>query len=265
MEQLPLFLSLRGKPVLVLGEGEAADAKRRLVEEAGAVVVDDPDGVHGARIAFVAMEAGAESVAGKLRAAGMLVNVVDQPALCDFTVPAIVDRSPLVLAIGTGGASASLAKALKERLDQMLPTGLGTLARAMRDARGAVANRYPKIAERRAFWAEALVPGGALDPLTPHGDAARAVSAALQGVETEPAEATEVWVGPDGAEGLTLRELRLLAAADRVVVGDGIGAEVMALVRRDAERVAGTALPADASGRTVLLRRERSDGQGDRK
>ncbi|MGL4543230.1 MAG: precorrin-2 dehydrogenase/sirohydrochlorin ferrochelatase family protein, partial [Polymorphobacter sp.] len=132
MDALPIFVRLAGQPVLLVGEGEAADAKARLIAAAGGRIVRDV--APGVRLAFVALDdaAAATATAAALRTAGLLVNVVDRPALCDFTVPAIVDRSPVLLAIGTGGASATLAKALRERFEALLPARLGDLARAIR-------------------------------------------------------------------------------------------------------------------------------------
>jgi uroporphyrin-III C-methyltransferase/precorrin-2 dehydrogenase/sirohydrochlorin ferrochelatase len=251
MEALPLFHRLSGRPVLVLGEGEAAEAKARLVTESGGIVVREagPD----VRLAFVALTEGAEEAAAALRAAGLLVNVVDQPALCDFTVPAIVDRSPVLLAVGTGGASASLAKALKERLEQWLPPSLGPVAAAIRQARAAVAAIHADVPARRAFWARALAPGGPLDPLVPQPDPMAAITAALAGAGEAANRVDRVPIPPDGADGLTLRQLRLLAQADLVIHAPGIPADVLALVRRDAARRVGTEAPADAAGRIVLL------------
>lgn len=113
MRQFPLFLNLSGRTVILLGAGEMADAKRRLYERAGAVITDNahaPD----AALGIVAHEDAelAAIDAAKLKARGLLVNVVDRPALCDFTTPAIVDRDPLTVAIGTAGASAGLALSL---------------------------------------------------------------------------------------------------------------------------------------------------------
>ncbi|ETI61708.1 siroheme synthase, partial [Sphingobium sp. C100] len=112
MQSLPVFLRLTGRPVILTGAGEAADAKRRLLERAGARIVGEDDAQ--ARIAIVAD--GDEATVDRLRARGVLVNATDRPALCDFTLPAIVDRDPVLIAIGTGGASAGLAKALRQRL-----------------------------------------------------------------------------------------------------------------------------------------------------
>ena len=250
MESLPLFHRLAGRPVLVLGAGEAAEAKARLVREAGGIVVHAPG--PDVRLAFVALEH-PEPTASALKADGLLVNVVDRPELCDFTVPAIVDRSPVLLAVGTGGASASLAKALKERLEQWLPPGLGALAVAIRASRAAVARVHATVPARRAFWAHVLGPGAVLDPLAPHSDPAVAIADALAGAGQPENRIDRIDLGEDGADGLTLRELRLLAQADLVVHAPGTPTEVLALVRRDAARRAGTDVPEDATGRVVLL------------
>jgi len=252
VESLPLFHRLVGQKVLVLGTGEAADAKTRLVQEAGGIVVQAPG--PGVRLAFVAMDEGAEAESDRLRALGMIVNVVDKPSLCDFTVPAIIDRSPVVVAIGTGGASASLAKALKERLELLLPVGLGALATAIKASRREVAARHGSVPQRRAFWAGAFAPNGPLDPFHDVVDPERAIARALEGQAADAASRTVIEIGPDGAEALTLRELRRMAGADLVIVSDGIGADVLALVRRDATRISADTFPEDAKGRLVLLR-----------
>ncbi|HWW58710.1 MAG TPA: bifunctional precorrin-2 dehydrogenase/sirohydrochlorin ferrochelatase, partial [Sphingopyxis sp.] len=134
MEQLPVFLNLRGRMVVLVGEGEVADAKARLIMRAGGRIVRAREA--GAVIAFVALddEGEARAAAEALRAQGLLVNVVDRPELCDFTTPAIVDRAPVTIAIGTGGASAGLAKAVRQRIEALLPSRLGALASALHAA-----------------------------------------------------------------------------------------------------------------------------------
>ena len=141
MHQLPIFLNLKDQPVLVVGEGEAADAKARLVTRAGGRIVASL--ADGPRLAFVALdeEDAAAAAAAELRTAGLIVNVVDRPHLCDFTTPAIIDRAPMTIAIGTGGASAGLAKALRQRLEALLPADLGALAAALASARTALRRR----------------------------------------------------------------------------------------------------------------------------
>ncbi|WP_302480174.1 NAD(P)-dependent oxidoreductase, partial [Sphingomonas bacterium] len=126
MHSLPIFLRLSGAPVILIGEGEAVEAKRRLLLRAGAILVEEGG---EARIGFIALEgAAADAAAARLRARGLLINVADRPELCDFTLPAIIDRDPVLVAIGTGGASAGLAAALRQRLEAILPAGLGALA-----------------------------------------------------------------------------------------------------------------------------------------
>ena len=252
MESLPLFHRLTGQPVLVLGSGQAAAAKARLVAEAGGVAVHTAG--PGVRLAFVALEDGAEAVAAGLRAQGLLVNVVDRPELCDFTVPAIVDRTPVLVAIGTGGASASLSKALKERLELWLPATLGGLAHAIRQAREAVGAVHQSVPARRDFWARVLAPGGRLDPLVPQPDPVAAIAGALAGAGGAEDRMDEIRIGSDGADALTLRELRLMAQADLVVHEAGVPADVLALVRRDAARKLGNAAPHAQSGRVLLIR-----------
>jgi uroporphyrin-III C-methyltransferase/precorrin-2 dehydrogenase/sirohydrochlorin ferrochelatase len=111
MKSLPVFLALTGRAVILTGKGEAADAKRRLLERAGARIVGEGD---EAAIAIVAD--GDDATVARLKARGVLVNATDRPDLCDFTLPAIIDRDPVLIAIGTGGASAGLAKALRQRI-----------------------------------------------------------------------------------------------------------------------------------------------------
>ncbi|MFA7440749.1 MAG: NAD(P)-dependent oxidoreductase [Sphingomonadaceae bacterium] len=255
MRSLPLFHRIAGKPVLVIGDGDAAEARRRLVAEAGGRVVNAIGS--DVRLAFVAVERGAQQISADLRAQGLLVHVADQPDLCDFFLPAILDRAPVTVAISTDGTSASLAKALKERLNLILPTNLGGLAQAIRAARNAVRARYPDIPARRQFWAQALAPGGPLDPLTTHANPASAILTALEGNSSHATDIIEqIDVPKQGAEALTLKQLRLLAAADLVIHPAEMDHEVLALVRRDAARQIGERPPAEARGRVLVLRQD---------
>ena len=145
MQSLPVFLVLKGRPVILTGSGEAVDAKRRLLERAGARVVGEAE---DAAIAIVAD--GDDATVARLKARGVLVNATDRPELCDFTLPAIIDRNPVLIAIGTGGASAGLAKALRQRIEAILPEKLGRLATALHDARAAI--RAHVIAESAEFF-----------------------------------------------------------------------------------------------------------------
>ncbi|MEA3538505.1 MAG: siroheme synthase [Pseudomonadota bacterium] len=250
MDQLPVFLNLKGMSVLLVGDGEAAEAKRRLIEAAGGVITSDPD---AARIAFIAADAGPADVA-VLHAQGLLVNVVDRPDLCDFTVPAIIDRSPVIVAIGTGGASATLAKALRERLEAMLPAALGDLARSIRAARARVTDARPTPSGRRRFWDRLLASGGALDPLRDVPDPDARIDAALALSDTRDAERHEIVLASDDPDDLTLRQLRLLSRADTIVHGNDVPTAILDRSRRDAVRLTEDII-GDRPGLTIILRR----------
>jgi uroporphyrin-III C-methyltransferase/precorrin-2 dehydrogenase/sirohydrochlorin ferrochelatase len=141
----------------------------------------------------------------RLRARGVLVNAVDRPALCDFTLPAIVDRDPVLIAIGTGGASAGLAKALRQRLEAVLPAGLGQLAERLYAARAAIRERWPDAAARRRAIDAGLSPGGAIDPL--RDGAAQAVAGWIAGGASEEADArVTIRLRSADPDDLTLRE-----------------------------------------------------------
>ena len=254
---LPLFHQVAGQQVLVLGEGPAAEPKRRLVERAGGVIVDDlPRAIdEGVRLAFIAYEdaQACEVAAINARCAGMLVNVVDRPELCDFTTPSILDRDPLLVAIGTGGASAGLAKHVRLRLEQVLPQTLGALARALEAARPALRVRFADGAERRRAVDAALREGGPLDPLDPA--AHERVSAWAEGSSPAPdtARVVEIVLRSDDPEDLTLREARLLGVADTLLIAEGVPAAILARARADARRLPLTRA-GEASGMTLAIR-----------
>jgi len=258
IETLPLFHRIAGRPVVVLGEGEAAEAKRRLVERAGGIVVADLNAgiAGGARLAFVAHDRddAAEADVARARAAGMLVNAPDRPALCDFTVPSILDRSPVLVAIGTGGASAGLAKQLRLRLEGLLPQTLGALAFALGGARGALRRRFPDAGDRRRALDAALAAGGALDPLAE--TAAGNVEAWLAGAAAGEGGLAEIVLRSDDPDDLTLREARLLGTADHIVHDSRIARAVLDRARADAVRTELGAAPLcrPVNGLTVVLR-----------
>lgn len=235
MNQLPLFVSIRGKPVILLGEGDAADAKRRLIERAGGICVGEDDAK--ARIAFVAIEdrGAAVDASARLKSRGLLVNVVDQPDLCDFTTPAIVDRDPLLVAIGTGGASAGLAKMVRQGIERILPARLGELAVRLQSAREGMRTRWPDGANRRRRLDAALAPGGRLDPLDP--DSADRVESWLDAGSPVP-EPNIVAVDLRSAdpEELTLRTARLLGQADHIFIDGPISDDLVNRARADAVR-----------------------------
>ena len=232
---LPLFVRLDGRPVILVGEGEAAEAKRRLLERAGAVVIGEEG---DARLAVVALEDEAEAKVAvtRLRARGLLVNAVDRSELCDFTWPAIVDRDPVLIAIGTGGASAGLAAAVRQRLEALLPAQLGRLAEALHGAKGELRAALPDAGERRRAIATALRAGGALDPLGSYNSDSALVPtivAASAAPRVEHIALTSL--DPDD---LTLRQARWLANADRVLHRPDVSAAILDRARADAPRIA---------------------------
>lgn len=252
IESLPLFHRIAGRPIMVLGSGEAAKARRRLVERAGGRVVGEEDSE--ARLAFIAMDQ-PEAIAARLRARGLLVNVADRPELCDFTVPAIIDRSPVLLAIGTGGASAGLAKALRLRLEALLPAGLGRLAQALAAARERLRARWPDAGDRRRALDAALREGGALDPL--NEGAADRLDGWLEGAgDCHGQGLIELRLASADPDDLTLRQARLLGAADMLVYEAGVAPAILDRARADAARIAiakGGAVP-PAGGLVVVVR-----------
>ncbi|WP_187334640.1 precorrin-2 dehydrogenase/sirohydrochlorin ferrochelatase family protein [Novosphingopyxis iocasae] len=254
MRQFPLFANLAGRTVILLGSGEAADAKRRLYERAGAVISDNPN-AEGAALGIVAHEDDelAALDAARLKRRGLLVNVVDRPELCDFTTPAIVDRDPVTVAIGTAGASAGLAKALRQRIEALLAPQLGTLASDLFAARNAIRARWPQPADRRRAIDAALAEGG---PLDPGGTGAFDVSAWLTGEETRIESGLHIFdLMSDDPDDLTLRAARLLGQADRVYHDAAVPAVILERARADAERIAG-APPEDLpEGLSLHLRR----------
>lgn len=257
MRSLPLFHRVAGQPVVVLGDGPAAEAKRRLIERAGGIVERDARaGVErGARLAFVALDdpAAAEAEAVRLRCAGLLVNVVDRPELCDFTTPSVLDRDPVLIAIGSDGASAGLAKHLRLRLEALVPDAIGKLAEALAASREAIRTRWPDTADRRRALDDALGEGGALDPLrgTSPDDVGRWLDAAPDAPHARRIELT----APTDPADLTLRQLQWLGAADTILFEPTVAPAVLDRARADAQRIELAADDGiDRPGLTVVLR-----------
>jgi uroporphyrin-III C-methyltransferase/precorrin-2 dehydrogenase/sirohydrochlorin ferrochelatase len=255
MDSLPIFLALSGRRVVIIGAGEAAEAKARLARAAGADVVGE-EGAAGAALAFVALEDDAEAAAAaaRLRALGLLVNVVDKPAMSDFLMGAIIDRSPVLVAVSTGGASASLARALRARFEALLPDRLGGLARAIYAARGLAARAHPTPGDRRRLWDRLLAPGAALDPFDPPQDPETTVPQAVAGLHV-PSVTRQIEAritSPDPGD-LTANTLTALGQCDTLITLGPVPEAITDRARRDAVRL--TALPEVwPDGITVVLR-----------
>lgn len=266
LHSLPLFVRLAARPVILLGEGEAADAKRRLLERAGATIVGEDA---QASLAIVAIDDEDDAIAAvaRLKARGILVNAVDRSALCDFTTPAIVDRAPVLIAIGTGGVSAGLAAALRQRLEAIVPSGLGALATALQDARGRLRGVFPEPATRRRALADAMAEGGALDLLQAdpdvdawlsrpstagsggelaHGEAPR--PAPVEPSSPPPFQGGErfaIHLSSTDPDDLTLRQARALASADRVYHRADVPPAILDRARADAPRIVCDVMPVE--------------------
>lgn len=254
LTSLPLFHRVAGQRVVVIGDGPAAEAKRRLVARAGGICCGEPE-AHHARLAFVALDdpRGAKSAALRLRGKGLLVNVADRPELCDFTLPSVLERGPVLVAVGTGGASAGLAKQLRLRLEALLPQSLGDLASRLGEARDTLRARWPDADDRRRALDAALARGGLLDPLD--SSAAERLPDWLTESDQPCASRTvEIILTSEDPDDLTFRQGRLLGEADAVIAGDDVPAAVLARARADAVRLpAGSEPP--TGGLTVVLRR----------
>ena len=249
MKHLPLFFDLAGRKVVVIGEGPKADLRVKLARSAGADVEHlDTDSTtaedfHGAVAAFVATGSEAKDIMVQrlAKAAGVPVNVADRPALCDFIMPAIVDRDGVVVAISTSGASPTLASVLRGRIEAVLPERIGTLASLAMTFRGQVNALIADPARRRAFLRR-LVEGPAAR-LALAGDEAGARRVVLGELDAARSQTVSagiahiVGAGPGDPDLLTLKAAQLLQEADAILHDDLVPPAVLNRARRDAEIV----------------------------
>jgi precorrin-2 dehydrogenase/sirohydrochlorin ferrochelatase len=246
MQSFPAFFPLHGRTVVIAGEGEAAEAKARLFEgsparlsrpDAAAALA--PQTYAGAVLAFVAGGdlAFVTAAARAARAAGVPVNVVDHPALCDFQTPAIVDRDQVVAAVGTAGAAPVMASLLRAELEVRIPPAAGALARLLSDRREAIRAAAPDLAARRALFRRILF--GPVAQAVEHGrmeDAGRLVDEAIARPGAQAGRASFV-LAPTEADRLSLRAVRALNIADVVAVAPDARAIAATHARRDAQRL----------------------------
>ena len=271
MDYLPVFLDLSARPVLVVGGGVVAARKVELLLKAHAQVrVVAPD-LHAelavyrdtGRIEHIAapfapahLEAAVFAIAATDRpevnravaAAGaaraIFVNVVDDLSACSAILPAIVDRSPLLVAIGTAGHSPTLARRVRAQLEGLLPERLGELARFAGRVRARVQQALPDLPRRRRFWEQLFSGAAASQVLAGHPDSAERLleeqlrlAAAAPAARGSQGEVYLIGAGPGDPDLLTLRALQLLQQADVVLYDRLVGAAVLERVRRDAVRI----------------------------
>jgi precorrin-2 dehydrogenase / sirohydrochlorin ferrochelatase len=246
MDAFPAFFPLAGRSVAVAGEGEAAEAKVRLFAGSPAALVRltdaealDPKSYAGMALAFIAGgdDQWAMAAAEAARAAHVPVNVVDRLALCDFTTPSVIDRGEVVAAIGTGGASPMLATMLRHDIEARVPEGAGRVAALFRAMQDEVRAALPEAHARRRFLRAALT-GPAAEAATA-GDMEGAKERLRAALSDAPvALGTVQYIDARGpADLLTLRAARALATADVLVCDAQAHPDVLALARRDAERL----------------------------
>ena len=254
MRGYPVFLTLGGRRVVVLGDDDAAERRAATfvglgaaVERIGAAAETNLAGCALA-VASGAPEAELRAFSAAAQAAGVPVNVVDRPELSSFITPAIVDRDPLTIAISSGGAAPVLAKLLRARIEAFIAPAWGALAGLADGFKAETRRRLPDVVQRRRFLE--LVFSGEVAELVFGGDdgaARKAYRTALDmteqigakeaGAIAQPGMVHLVGAGPGAADLVSLRGLRLLGEAD-VIVHDRLGtADVLNLARRDAERI----------------------------
>jgi uroporphyrin-III C-methyltransferase / precorrin-2 dehydrogenase / sirohydrochlorin ferrochelatase len=268
MNFLPIFLDLRDRRCVVIGGGETAARKCGLLLECGARVtlvhpgelvsafkeLREQDRITHQRQAFdtnlldsvvLVISAAEDDVIDSLvyqaaKARNLPVNVVDKPALCSFVLPAILDRSPMIVAVGTGGASPVLARLLRARLETLIPASYGKLAQLAERFREQVKAKFSYPPQRRIFWEKVLQGPVAELVFSGKEQEAESVLQTTLAQETNSAPTGEVYLvgaGPGNPDLLTFRALRLMQQADVIVHDNLVTKEILDMCRRDAERI----------------------------
>ncbi|UCP00562.1 siroheme synthase CysG [Metapseudomonas lalkuanensis] len=287
MDFLPLFHNLQGRQVLVVGGGEVALRKARLLADAGArlrVVAPQID----AQLQEMVEQGGGESllrgyreadldacvlviaasddqqlnaeISAQSQARGIPVNVVDAPKLCSVIFPAIVDRSPLIVAVSSAGDAPVLARLIRAKIETWIPAAYGQLAGLAKKFRDQVKTLFPDVQQRRVFWEEVFQGPVAERMLAGQGAEAERLLAerVAGGVPRALGEVYLVGAGPGDPDLLTFRALRLMQQADVVLYDRLVAAPIIELCRRDAERIyvgkrrADHAVPQDEINRLLI-------------
>lgn len=268
MKYLPIFYDLSVRPCLVVGAGEIAARKVRQLRKAEASVtviapeickelkgLADNNEIH-----YIAERFSEDTLDDKMlviaatndvtvnrqvselaMARNIPVNVVDNPELCSFIMPSIVDRDPVQIAISTGGESPVLARLLRARLETLIPASYGRLAQLMGKFRGHVKQHFPKMQDRRRFW-EHILQGPVAEMIYAGRDEAalNALEKTLEEEEPVIDKTGEVYLvgaGPGDPDLLTFRALRLMQQAEVVLYDRLVAPAIVDLCRKDAERI----------------------------
>ena len=268
MDLLPIFLDIKDRPCLVVGGGDVASRKVSMLLKAGAqITVVAPElcklielhhnnkDIHVIKAAFEKKYINGQSlviaatnngdvnqqVSEEAKSQNIFVNVVDSPDLCSFTVPSIIDRSPIQIAVSSGGASPVLARLLRARLETLVPASYGRLAALVQTYRDKVKQRFATSLERNRFWEKILQ--GPIAEMMFSGQEKQA-RASLEKAVTDKSEMIStqgevylVGAGPGDPDLVTFRALRLLQQADVIVYDRLVSKEILELGRRDAEQI----------------------------
>ena len=268
MRHFPVFLDLNRRRCLVVGGGEVAARKAqqllgsnadilvvapragdaiKTLEQQGRVKHEArdfrPEDIAGCTlvIAATADKQVNGQVAAAAKAENVAVNVVDNPALCSFIMPSVVDRDPVQIAVSTGGASPVLARLLRAKLETLVPATYGRLATVVREFRGRVKQRFPDFRQRRRFW-ENILQGPVVEMLFSGRETAaiQALEDELDNAEPADHQTGEVYLvggGPGDPDLLTFRALRLMQQADVVLYDRLVAPGIVELARKEAQRI----------------------------
>jgi uroporphyrin-III C-methyltransferase/precorrin-2 dehydrogenase/sirohydrochlorin ferrochelatase len=267
MDYFPVFVKLKDQDCLVVGAGEIAARKIELLARAGAKITViagkispqvlnlkaschlnllqksfTPADLHGYRLVVSATDNNETNqlVAKTAGEQNILVNVVDNPALCGFIFPAIIDRSPIIAAVTSGGAAPVLARLLRAKIESIIPPAYGRLAQLAEKFRTDVKNHIKEPAQRRIFWENIFQ--GSVAELVFAGNEQKAEQQLQQTLvrQKDSVSSGEVYLigaGPGAPDLLTFRSLRLMQQADVIVYDHLVSTEILDLARRDSEKI----------------------------
>ena len=293
MQNFPMFIKTTERTIIVAGSGEQAAQKCRLLikSEADILLLGDapeaelvtmekqgqiriqagpitPDSFHGATIGFIATGSPAADrcLHDLAKQAGLLVNVVDRPDLCDLITPSIVDRDPVVVAIGTEGNAPVLGRRIKAQVEQMLDPSIGRFTASVGRLRDMVAQYVPQQ-KRRAFWRDVFTgPDWQMFKRGAEREALASLKAKIKGAEDAPkaAQLTVIDTSGGAADLIPLRAVERLQEADEIYYESPDDHDILERARRDAERHlmggAGHDTPWPAKAAISIIRRATKPG-----